>query len=70
MICHVRPHEGLIVYTDREGRPMSHSGERWGVAIAALAGSALLFVGIYLHPMQADPSDAPAAFAKYAADRV
>ncbi len=49
---------------------MSHSGERWGVAIAALAGSALLFVGIYLHPMQADPSDAPAAFAKYAADRV
>ncbi len=49
---------------------MSDSGERWVAAIAALAGSVLLFVGTYLHPTQADPSDAPAAFAEYAADRV
>lgn len=30
----------------------------------------MLFVGTYLHPMQADPNDAAAAFAEYAADRL
>ena len=49
---------------------MSDSGERWVASIAALAGSVLLFVGTYLHPVQADPNDAPAAFAEYAADRL
>ncbi len=49
---------------------MSDSGEKRTTAIAALAGSVLLFVGTYLHPMEADPTDAPAAFAEYAADRV
>ena len=49
---------------------MSDSGERRATAIAALAGSVLLFVGTYLHPMEADPNDAPAAFAEYAADRL
>ncbi len=49
---------------------MSHAGERRVAAIAALAGSVLLFVGTYLHPMEADPNDAPAAFAEYAADRL
>lgn len=29
----------------------------------------LLFAGTYLHPMQADPNDAVAAFTEYAADR-
>ena len=37
-------------------------------AICAVAGSALLLVGTYLHPMSADPNDALAAFTEYAAD--
>ena len=49
---------------------MSDSGERWVAAIAALSGSVLLFVGTYLHPLESDPNDAPAAFAEYAADRL
>lgn len=36
--------------------------------MCAIAGSALLFVGTYLHPMQADPNQAVAAFTEYAAD--
>src|SRR5215470_12535589 len=39
-------------------------------AVCAVAGSALLFLGTYLHPMQADPNDALAAFTEYAADRL
>jgi len=34
----------------------------------AIAGSVLLFIGTYLHPMSADPNQAAAAFAEYAAD--
>ena len=49
---------------------MSDSGERSVAAIAALAGSVLAFIGTYLHPMEADPNDALAAFAEYAADRL
>ena len=30
----------------------------------------ILFVATLLHPMSADPNDAPAAFAEYAADRI
>lgn len=36
--------------------------------IAALAGAVLLLVSTLLHPLGADPADAPAAFAEYAAD--
>jgi len=39
-------------------------------AICAITGSALLFVGTYLHPLGADPNDAVAAFTEYAADRL
>ena len=39
-------------------------------AVFAITGSVLLFVGTYLHPMQADPNDAVAAFTEYAADRL
>ena len=37
-------------------------------AAAALLGTLLLAVGTILHPMQADPADATAAFAEYAED--
>jgi hypothetical protein len=37
-------------------------------ATCAVAGSTLLFVGTYLHPMQAEPNEPVAAFAGYAAD--
>ena len=39
-------------------------------ATAAIGGSGLLFVATLLHPMSADPNDAPAAFAEYAADHL
>jgi hypothetical protein len=37
-------------------------------AIAGVLGDLVLFVSTLLHPLGADPSDAPAAFAEYAAD--
>ena len=39
-------------------------------ATAAVIGAVTLFVATLLHPMSADPNDAPAAFAEYAADRL
>src|SRR5262245_14416816 len=39
-------------------------------ATCALAGSVLLFVGTYLHPLTADPNEAVAAFTEYAADQL
>ncbi|GIV04253.1 MAG: hypothetical protein KatS3mg077_2131 [Candidatus Binatia bacterium] len=39
-------------------------------AACAIAGAGLLFVGTFLHPMEADPNDALAAFAEYTADRL
>lgn len=39
-------------------------------AIAAPVGAVILIVSTLLHPMEADPGDAPAAFAEYAADPV
>ena len=42
-------------------------GSRIG-PIAAISGAALLFVGTYLHPMDADPNVPLAAFTEYAAD--
>jgi hypothetical protein len=38
------------------------------VPIAAISGALLLFVGTYLHPMNADPNLPLAAFTEYAAD--
>jgi hypothetical protein len=38
------------------------------VASAAISGALLLFVGTYLHPMDADPNASLAAFTEYAAD--
>jgi len=39
-------------------------------APAAVIGAVTLFISTLLHPMSADPNDAPAAFAEYAADRL
>jgi hypothetical protein len=39
-------------------------------SVAAIAGPVTLFVCTLLHPMSADPNDAAAAFAEYAADRM
>ena len=36
-------------------------------AAAAVSGALTLFVSTLLHPLNADPNDAPAAFAEYAA---
>ncbi|MBI3759762.1 MAG: hypothetical protein HY269_08425 [Deltaproteobacteria bacterium] len=38
------------------------------LSIAAISGALLLFIGTWLHPMQADPNNALAAFTEYAAD--
>jgi hypothetical protein len=48
---------------------VSHSEAKMGAA-CAIAGSVLLLVGTYLHPMSAEPNDAVAAFTEYAADRL
>jgi hypothetical protein len=37
-------------------------------ATCAIAGSVLIFLGTYLHPMKADPNQIAAAFTEYAAD--
>ena len=47
---------------------MKRSDLRIG-AVFAVLGAVLLFVGTYLHPMQADPNDPLAAFVEYAADQ-
>ena len=39
-------------------------------AVAAVIGAVTLFVATLLHPLSADPNDAAAAFAEYAADRL
>jgi hypothetical protein len=39
-------------------------------ATCAIAGSVLLFLGTCLHPLNADPNEAVAAFGEYAADRL
>ena len=39
-------------------------------AAAAIGGAVTLFIATLLHPMSADPNDAPAAFAEYAADSI
>jgi hypothetical protein len=40
------------------------------IGLCAIVGAILLFVGTLLHPMQADPNDAMAAFTEYAADHI
>ena len=44
--------------------------ERGVGAVSAIAGSILLVIGTYLHPVPDDPNDAVAAFTAYAADRL
>jgi hypothetical protein len=50
-------------------RMLYRSESRIG-ATCAIAGTVLLFAGTYLHPMKADPNEAVAAFAEYAADHL
>jgi hypothetical protein len=47
---------------------MNNTEDRVG-AVCAFAGCVLLGLGTSMHPMQADPNNAAAAFAEYAADR-
>src|SRR5262249_59619295 len=53
----------------RSERTVSRSTGKIG-AICAIAGTVLLSVGTYLHPLEADPNDAVAAFTEYAADHL
>ncbi len=48
---------------------LGRSASRMG-ATCAIVGSVLLFIGTYLHPLEADPNEAVAAFTEYAADRL
>ena len=63
----VRPQRRAI--RRRIKRMVYRSESRVGAA-CALAGSVLLFVGTYLHPLKADPNEAVAAFTEYAADQL
>lgn len=49
---------------------MLSCGESRVGAICAIAGSVFLFIGTYLHPLDADPNEAVAAFTEYAADHL
>jgi hypothetical protein len=52
-----------------DGKMMETGASRTG-AICAIGGTLLLFIGTYLHPMEADPNQAIAAFTEYAADQL
>jgi len=58
----------LALKRKRSSRLNSLRGNRF-VAIAAISGALLLFVGTAFHPMQADPNRPLGAFSEYAADR-
>jgi hypothetical protein len=45
-------------------------GESKAAAVCAIAGTGLLTVGTYFHPVPADANDAVLAFTEYAADRL
>ncbi|MBV8454884.1 MAG: hypothetical protein JOZ29_21835, partial [Deltaproteobacteria bacterium] len=47
---------------------MPDGGKCKVAAACAIAGSVLLIVGTYFHPVPADPNDAVMAFTEYAAD--
>lgn len=47
---------------------MQHRNASKPGATCAIAGAALLLVGTYLHPMEANPNEPVAAFTEYAAD--
>jgi len=47
---------------------MQHRNASKAGATCAIAGAALLFVGTYLHPVEANPNEPVAAFTEYAAD--
>jgi hypothetical protein len=66
-------HAPLTAHTMATGRPgaaeRSTSGSLARIgAVAAVLGDLVLFVSTLLHPMGADPNDAPTAFAEYAAN--
>jgi hypothetical protein len=48
---------------------ISNAGNR-AISIASISGALILFIGTYLHPMNADPNDAFAAFTEYAASHI
>ena len=54
------------VCAEQRGTMQSHLA-RVG-SVAAIAGALLLMITTFLHPLGADPNDAEAAFAEYAAD--
>src|SRR5262245_26217814 len=49
---------------------MSPRSENKIASTSAIAGSALLLIGTWLHPMPDDPNQAVEAFTAYAADRL
>jgi hypothetical protein len=49
---------------------MLDKGKRKVAAACSIAGSVLLIVGTYFHPVPADPNGAVMAFTEYAADRL
>ena len=49
-------------------RKMQHRNASKAGATCAISGAALLCVGTYLHPMEANPNEPVAAFTEYAAD--
>lgn len=76
-LIHVQTAESASASVRRQRRAISGGMERMVYssesrigAACAIAGSVLLFVGTYLHPMKADPDDVVAAFTEYAADRL
>jgi hypothetical protein len=60
----------LIAVMDARVERMSRRSVGRIGGTCAIAGSLLLLLGTYLHPMPADPNDAVAAFTEYAADRL
>jgi hypothetical protein len=46
-----------------------NAGNR-AISIASISGALILLIGTYLHPMDADPNDALAAFTEYAASHI
>ena len=49
---------------------MKKARDSRSISIAAISGALILFVGTYLHPMDADPNDPLAAFTEYAGSRI
>jgi hypothetical protein len=59
----------VLATARQEEKTASRNGTKGG-AMCAVGGSIVLFVGTYLHLMDADPNDAVAGFTEYAADHL